>query len=351
MSFNVDDLLAVCGREVSGDAVRFITAGLALPLMAEQPPSPTRSFAWHMDRLMTALDARCVGLRFDRFGQLAGFAMWAHLAPSQSAAVLRQGTDALALDDWTSGDDTWLLNIAAFRGGLPDLLSQLRDDWLATAPRITFFKYKRGHRIAKRIERGDRTSFFQRRPTSHAANASFLRSREADGLRHAAADMLDSALELGELSMLARQCPELAALPLPLALHRLRAPILLSQRRLYRRPDGSLSGAVTWSWIDASSPPDAPGDPHLWPLYQWNEGTRLTLCDAFAADDGRAAVLRALQTGLIADAPTWLRPVAGSSEGAAAARLAPGHWADAEALNQHSVDLMPLLQATAPEAA
>lgn len=215
MSFNVSELLSACGRDVSVSNVRFITAGLILPLMTEQPPSPTRSLAWHLDRLMTAIDSKCVGLRFDRFGQLSAFAMWAHVAPSQSASVLRLGTDVLALDDWTSGGDTWLLHLAAFRGSLPDLLSQLRDDWLATAPRITFFKYKRGRRIAKRIDRGDRTSFFQRRPNSRVADASFLRSREADGLRHAAADMLDTALELGELSALARQCPELANLPLP----------------------------------------------------------------------------------------------------------------------------------------
>jgi hemolysin-activating ACP:hemolysin acyltransferase len=344
MSFNVQGLLAVCGRQVSKESVRFIATGLGLPLLAEQPPSPMRSLGWHVDRLHRAVDAGCVGLRFDRFGQLSGFAMWAHVAASTSENLLRHGTDALAPATWTEGHDTWLLHLVALRGGLPDLLMRLRNDWLATAPRVTYFRYKRGRRIAKRVDRADRTSFFQRRGSSGSVDASFLRSHEADGLRHAAAATLDAALELGEIVLLARQCPELADLPLPLALHRLRAPLMLSQRRLYRRADGSLCGASTWGWLDDSAPCSAPGDPHLWPLYQWNEGTRLTLCDAFAIDEGRTALLRDLETGWLANEPVWLRPPPGSTAGTAGHRLTPGPRHDAEATGAHGADLMPRLR-------
>jgi hypothetical protein len=62
-------------------------------------------------------------------------------------------------------------------------------------------------------------------------------------------------------------------------------------------------------------------------------------------------VLADLQTGSLADMPIWLRPVTGSPIGAAAARLAPGPGADEGTLNRQCADLMPLLQASAPEAA
>lgn len=307
MAYSLEELLAVCGQWLSTDDSDAITLGLGLSVLAEQPMSQGRSLGWHMDRLLAGLAAGQIGLRFDRFGQLCGFAAWACVSPSVSGRLLRHGSDNLLPSEWLSGNEAWVLEFSARHGQLPLMLTSLRDEWLRGAAQVTYFRFKRGKRIAKRLTRADRHAFFREVKASAALPHHFLQTHEAEGLRMSAVNALQAALELGEVLQLARHITALTDLPLPLALGRLRIAQNLRQQRLYRHADGRLCGYLAWAWIDQALIESGLPEPHQLAAYQWNEGRHLVLCDAIATPTGLPMLTADLQRGIFPAEPLWLR--------------------------------------------
>jgi hemolysin-activating ACP:hemolysin acyltransferase len=307
MSYTLTELLALCGKSNSPRSVEAATIGLVLSALAEGPALRPQSLSWHMGRLAAALDSRQVGVLFDRFGQLCGLALWASVAPEVSSRLLRDGPESLLPSEIQSGDETWIFELVSRYGELPLVLETLRDDWLRSAPRVTYFRNKRGRRIAKRVSRTDPLSFFRRpaKPPSQAVR--FLQTKEAEGFRHAAAQALDAALELGEVAQVARLVPNLAGMPLPLALARLCVPIKNLQRRLYRQRDDTLCGFLSWAWVDDTLISTGAPAPHQMAPFQWSEGRNLMVCDAIARPTGIEPIVDDLVRGIVPDEPTWLR--------------------------------------------
>lgn len=307
MSYSLSGLLAACGKEASSGTLGAITIGMALPLLAERTLGQPQTLAHHLDRLAAGLVAHQIGLRFGRFGQLCGCVQWARVTPEVSDRLLRYGTDSLQPLDMHGGDETWILDFSVRHGEAPRVLACLRDDWLRASPRVTYFRVKRGRRIAKRVSRADPTSFF-RRPSRLASEARrFLETKEGAGLRASASNSLDAAIELGEVALLARHIPAIATLPLPQALTRLRVPLNHLQRRLYRGPDGVLCGFLAWAWMDTTLTGGYVPAPHQLAPFQWNEGNQLVLCDAMATACGVAPMTADLERGLFPGEPIWLR--------------------------------------------
>lgn len=307
MAYSLQELLAVCDRPLGTADSDAITLGLTLLLLAEQPMSQGKSLDWHMDRLLAGLAAGQIGLRFDRFGQVCGFAAWALVSPSVSDRLLRHGSDSLLPSEWLSGDEAWVLELTARHGQLPLMLTSLRDEWLRDAAQVTYFRFKRGKRIAKRLSRADRHDFFREAEPLAAPPRHFLHTHEAEGLRSSAVNALQAALELGEVVQLARHSPALADLPLPLALGRLRVAKNLLQRRLYRQADGRLCGYLAWAWIDQALIESGLPEPHQLAPHQWNEGRHLVLCDAIATPTGLPLLTADLRRGIFPAEPLWLR--------------------------------------------
>lgn len=306
-TYSLQELLAVCDRPLGAADSDAITLGLTLLLLAEQPMSQGKSLGWHMDRLLAGLAAGQIGLRFDRFGQVCGFAAWARVKPSVSDRILRHGSDSLLPSELQGGNEAWVLELIARHGQLPSVLKSLRDDWLHDAPQVTYFRFKRGRRIAKRLTRTDRHAFFLEARPLAAPSSHFLRTDEAAGLRLSAVNSLEAALELGEVLQLVRSSLALADLPLPLALARLRVAQNLMQRRLYRQADGRLCGYLAWAWIDQALIGDGLPEPHQLAAHQWNEGRHLVLCDAIATPTGLPLLIADLRAGIFPDEPLWLR--------------------------------------------
>ena len=307
MAYSLQELLAVCDRPLSAADSDAITLGLALSLLAEQPMSQGKSLGWHMDRLLAGLTAGQIGLRFDRFGQVCGFTAWARVSPSVSDRLLRHGSDNLLPSEWLSGDEAWVLELTARHGQLPLMLTSLRDEWLHDAAQVTYFRFKHGRRIAKRLTRSDRHAFFREVKPLAAPPRHFLYAHEAEGLRLSAVNALQAALELGEVLQLVRHIPALTDLPLPLALGRLRVAQNLRQQRLYRQADGRLCGYLAWAWIDQALIEGGLSEPHQLAAHQWNEGRHLVLFDAIATPTGLPLLAADLRRGIFPDEPLWLR--------------------------------------------
>lgn len=307
MAYSLQDLLAVCGMPVSTDDSDAITLGLALPLLAEQSISQGKSLGWHLERVLAGLASGQVGLRFDRFGQVCGFAAWARVSPSVSVRLLGQGSDSLLPSELLSGDEAWVLELIVRHGQVPLMLASLRDEWLRNAAQVTYFRFKRGRRIAKRLTRSDRHGFLREAKGLAAPPRHFLHTHEGEGLRFSAVNALRAALELGEVVQLARHTPALADLPLPLALGRLRVAQNLMQQRLYRQADGRLCGYLAWAWIDQALIEGGLPEPHQLAAQQWNEGRNMVLCDAIATPSGMPLLAADLRHGIFPSEPLWLR--------------------------------------------
>ncbi len=286
------------------------------------------SLGWHLSRLLAALPAGQVGLRFDRFGQVCGFAAWARVSRTVSTRLLRHGSDDLQPWEWLSGDETWLLELIVRHGQLPLMLTSLRDEWLRETEQVTYFRFKHGRRIAKRLKRADRHALFREARPLAAPPRHFLCTHEAEGLRFSAVNALQAALELGEVAQLARHTPALAELPLPLALGRLRVAQNLRQQRVYRGADGRLCGYLSWAWIDQALIEGGLPEPHQLPAPQWNEGRHLVLCDAIATPTGLPLLIEDLRAGIFPGEPLWLRTAPPGQP------LAPAVQMDVDALDR-----------------
>jgi hemolysin-activating ACP:hemolysin acyltransferase len=126
-----------------------------------------KSFKWHVDRAEKCVEYGQIRLLINDFGQLSGMVMWAAVSKEIGDRILREGVESLQPDDMKSGNDTWLLELSASGGTLPELLRILRDECLHSTSQVTYFRVRNGRRIAKRIARTDCTSFF-RSPVSAA---------------------------------------------------------------------------------------------------------------------------------------------------------------------------------------
>lgn len=316
-----------------------------MSVLSQYSESSRQCLGWNMARLEKCISANQMNMRFDRFGQLSGLAMWANVSEAVSHRLLRHGMDSLTPKEIDSGNETWLLELCALRGELPQLLSSLRDDWLRNAPQVTYFRVKNGRRIAKRLSRSDPSWFFRHAfaPSALEKNG-VLQMAAGDGLHHAALEAQAAAQELGEVVRLARHVPGLSVLPLALALARLSRPSRLHQRRLYRDDAGHLCGYLSWAWVDAALARTGLPAPHALAAFQWNEGPCLVLCDAFATPQGLAQMQANLDKGLFEQEPLLLRTEPANGLPAQTIPMTRQHLQTLQTLSDHTSPVVDVLQ-------
>lgn len=276
-----------------------MTTGFALPLLAERMGQPSQSFSWHADRVSAVIAASQSTLTFDRFGQLCGYVSWAQVSPDVNDRLLRHGTQTLAPEEILSGSLTWIIDLCAMHGELNKVLADLRDRWLGDADHVTYFRVKHGRRIAKRVSRLDRTSFFSSPSRLPNETPRFLTTSAGGPFLFHASNALDAALTLGELVHLAKRVVSIGHLPLSLALSRLCIPMRRLQHKIYRDRSDRPSGFLSWAWLDVPSYNSAPPAPHLLATNQWNEGCNAVLQDAFGTPECLFLMAHDLDRGLV----------------------------------------------------
>ena len=288
--------------------LKTLIIGYCLPIMDGHLGGLDVNFYCHISRLEKCIDLNQLHIKFDRFEQFSSFAIWANVSEEVNQRLLRHGMSKLHPEDINSGNETWLIELCALGGALPKLLRRLRDECLRDVQQVTYFRFKNGKHITKRIARTDCTSFFRPSTQINQEESRFLESKEGEGLLHSASAVRDAAQTLGEVAMLARHIPEIGALPLFLALERLSRPGKLKQIRLYHDADGSLCGYVSWAWLETELAHQDVPLPHALAPHQWNEGPCLLVCDAFATGTGLASVCTDLAVGLHPGVTMHFRP-------------------------------------------
>jgi hemolysin-activating ACP:hemolysin acyltransferase len=320
MTQSLERLLNHLGLESDRHSIRATAIGLIVPVLAERSPVADRFLGWHLERLCAAYELGQLGCEFDRFGQFASFALWANVSREQSNILLQRGLREVEAIHLGGGDETWILELFAQYGELPLLLARLRDDWLCHSTRVTYFRYKQGKRIAKRISRSDQISFL-RAPRALATDWAYLDSSEGRGLQKIAHDSLVDAKRLGELLLFLENFPGFSEMPLRPALERLRGPLSLQQSKVFKDDLGKVVAYLAWAWVDEDLLQHGLPELQWLPVFRQCEGRNLLVCEAIAESDALEDLLADLSVGIFSDEPLWLRPTP-QGPGVARPRLA-----------------------------
>lgn len=306
--YRLPDMMTLAGRKVRPETITAAVVGLVLPLIAKRQSPTKRNFGWHLDRVVAAVAAGQLTVFFDRFGEISGYVLWGMVHPQQEPLLLKNGPEILNVCELTGQGNPWILDFQTMNGALPNILLELRDVEYLNSQMVTYFRYKGNRRLVKRCSREDKVSFFKK-PKKIQHSYSIANANPNLNFVVNAAALLDAACELGCYLMLMRTVDELAALPLPLALRRLSAPISVMQSRLFRSATGEPVAFMTWAWIniDTLEPGTCKGVESLTPA-EWNEGSSLCICDAVTTPSGASQLTADLAGAWFPGEDLWLYP-------------------------------------------
>lgn len=266
--------------------------------------------AQQLERLFVALASGQHEFYFDHAGRSVGFVAWVRVSAQVSRTLLLKGPEGLGAEHWQGGDQPWIMDMVAHDGCLPHMLADLRDRLLAACEVITYFRIKRRLRIAKQLSRRDRTSFFQRPPAVPAAPA--LTTRQ--DMLHGVVARLGKARLLGDFLLALRHGDPARRSALWQSTYRMSEVIAARQYRLYGKP---AAGLLTWAWLSDFTIARVAEHPlHTVHSSEWNEGSVLCLCDAFASDSIREQVLADICSDLFPQEKRillYVPPTAGAS--------------------------------------
>ena len=281
MLYELKQMLELAGYPGDQNTLHYASLGLALPLMSERRIGAAHPLGWHRARIVAAVTQDTLRICFDTYGRQCAHVLWSGASAQLEQALLSRGPDLAGPAELAPDGSIWVLDMGVKFDSLMPLLTRLRDDWLAPHGVLSYFRYKQGRRIAKRIRRSSHASFLRRSGAALPERAPFLLSKEGAGLRHGFTQSLDAAIELGKLLELQCQTPELTSQPLAGALQRVQAPVNLLQQRMYTAPDGTPGGFITWAWLERSTAARPFSALSLQP-FEWNQGDLLCLMDAMA---------------------------------------------------------------------
>ena len=293
---SLSQLLTLTGRSNSESDYHAAMVGLVLSMLAMHPTVASRSVGWHYHRLVRALELEQVKLYFDRFGRCSGYIWWTHASAELEAALLKSGPEGLDAADFSTSGEAWIVDLRANLGELTNILLDLRDTLQGTANTLTYFRYKRGKRIAKRITADDRVPLLWRKsPPSERAELAWLCSDKGRSALESMAANLQGAIDRGKALGLLTRLPRYAELPLPAMLKRLGPSLENRQYRLLCSPTGEPKGFCSWAWREAAEiPMDKPL--HALEAYEWHDGRDALLCDAAATRGNIGDLRRELST-------------------------------------------------------
>ena len=302
--YQLEDLFRLTGHSPTPAFLRAANLGLLLPLFAEKPQFAGRALAWHVERLSAALAIGQLRVCFDRFGRFCGHVMWTSASAEMELELLQHGPDAVDAQHLCSGNNAWIVDMSAFWGEFPQLLTVLRDDWLRGQAAVGYFRYKGRRRQAKRMSFARCASLYRQYSESLSNSVQPILERgEGNGLLHACGAILDAAIEAGHFFSLMCNVPEHAQLPLGAAVYRLRSPLSQLQRRMYLADDGTPAGFITWALLDLPAYPEKRFSALTLQPHQWNAGRDLCLMDAIITPGCQEAVRADLAGALFPERP------------------------------------------------
>jgi hemolysin-activating ACP:hemolysin acyltransferase len=185
------DFFVVLGREIDPETVRYATIGLSLQRAASIAPSCFNSFGSLFDRIAAAQSRGQVDFFFDRYGRPCGSILWTQVNTLLETELLKAGPELVDAAMFNNVGAVWILDFQCQLGELDSILMRLRDDTFRTHESISYFRYKRCSRLAKRVSRSDKTTFLTSESRSSNSAVDVLKKSSNQGLLHGANALID----------------------------------------------------------------------------------------------------------------------------------------------------------------
>ncbi len=296
--FTLSQLMHLTGMAPSEQDERAVLLGLGLSLMAEHREVAKHSLGWHHALLKRAIALNQIKVYFDRFGRFCGYAWWAQVPSAQESRLLKQGMGAMEVDPLSMEGAPWMLDFRASLGALPTILLDLRDTLSPRSESLTYFRYKRGRRLAKRVTRESTASFFRHASSTVASGDTvWLRCDRARSALASARAVLEKWMMSGRALDVLAHTDRYALMPLPSVMGRILYALEFRQAEVLLAPDGEPQAFYSWAWRETEELSQAETRPlHTWEPGEWRDGRDPWLCDAVAKPGGGRALRNALAT-------------------------------------------------------
>jgi len=154
--------LTIAGHAAGPDAQRAQFLGAVVQLAANCAYHNTVPLLGIVDRALTAYSLNQAKLYFNDYGQCVGYVIWAVVAPEVERRFLGTPVASLHISEWNEGGSLWILDFVVPHGSLRYVMDDFRDSLFKDFACITYFKYKNGKRMAKRMSRDSFAHFFKR---------------------------------------------------------------------------------------------------------------------------------------------------------------------------------------------
>lgn len=154
------NLRAVGGKPGDAESQRSQSIGFVCDLARGDPLHRMMGLGTLMEMLDSAIQLEQIKIYFSDYGECMGYVTWAHLSPSVEQRFLDGKDFSLHITEWNEGTSLWIIDFLVPKGSLPYMLRDLRDCLFKDHDTITYFRFKNGKRIAKRLSRQDGGSFF-----------------------------------------------------------------------------------------------------------------------------------------------------------------------------------------------
>ncbi|MEQ1638472.1 MAG: toxin-activating lysine-acyltransferase [Methylococcales bacterium] len=154
-------LSAIGGTPGDIEIKRAKTIGFICDLARRSPFHGRLSLKPLLSAVDSAFQLDQIKFYFSDYGECMGYVTWALLAPDVEQRFLLGKELSLHIAEWNEGASLWIIDFLVSDGALPYVLRDMRDDLFKDYDTITYFRYKNGQRIAKRLSRQDGGAFFR----------------------------------------------------------------------------------------------------------------------------------------------------------------------------------------------
>lgn len=296
MVLTLSQLMHLTDMAPSEGDKRAVLLGLGLSMMAEHREVATRGLGWHYALLTRAIERHQIKVYFDRFGRFCGYVWLAQVPTALESRLLKQGMGTLEADALSMEGAPWMLDFRASLGALPTILLDLRDALSPRSESLTYFRYKRGRRLAKRVTRESTASFFRRTsPPVASEDRVWLHCDRAKSALVSARSALEKWMMSGRALDVLAHADRYALMPLPSVLGRIRYALEFRQAEVLLAPGGEPQAFYSWAWRETEAHAQTETRPlHTWEPGDWRDGRDPWLCDAVAKPRGGGALRDAL---------------------------------------------------------
>lgn len=154
--------LTIGGRASTAEREQAEFLGFVMSMAAHSALNNRTAISTLVERAKTAYGLGMAHLFFNSYGQCVGYISWAHIARDVEQRFLSTPDASLHISEWNEGNSLWVIDFVVPFGSLRYVLEDLRDRLFAEHRVITYFRFKNGRRIAKRLSRDSVSGFFSK---------------------------------------------------------------------------------------------------------------------------------------------------------------------------------------------